>query len=117
MFKTMLVVMMILACASLATTQSDDYKKFEFYGGYSYHLIGNDLDDDDVILDPESFHGFNTSITGNTSRYLGLKFDFSGHFKSRPISSFGPLFNLIDVDSCRYTYCGMYLDKVSTVAR
>ena len=107
---------MILACASLATAQSDDYKKFEFYGGYSYHLVGNDLDDDDVILDPESFHGFNTSITGNTSRYFGLKFDFSGHFKSRPIS-FGPLFNGIDVDSRRYTYCGMYLDKVSTVAR
>ena len=96
---------MILTCTSLAAAQSDDYKKVEFYGGYSYQLIGNDLDDDDVILDPESFRGFNTSITGNVSRYFGLKFDFSGHFKSRPIT-FGPVVNGIDVDSSRYTYLG-----------
>ena len=85
MLKTMLVVMIILACASLSVAQSDDYKKLEFYGGYSYHVIGNDLDDDDVIVDAESFHGFNTSITGNVSRYFGFKFDFAGHYKSRPI--------------------------------
>jgi hypothetical protein len=97
--------MMILTCASLAAAQSDDYKKLEFYGGYSYHLVSNDLDDDDVIPDPEGFRGFNTSITGNVKRYFGLKFDFAGHFKSRPIA-FGPLFNGIDVDSRRYTYLG-----------
>ena len=105
MFNTMLAAMMILTCTSLAAAQSDDYKKFEIFGGYSYQLIGNDLDDDDVILDPESFRGFNASITGNVSRYFGLKFDFSGHFKSRPIT-FGPVVNGIDVDSSRYTYLG-----------
>ena len=105
MLKTMLVGMMILACASLAAAQSGDYKKVEAYGGYSRHEIGNDLDDNDVVVDPESFHGFNTSITGNISRYFGLKFDFAGHFKSRPIP-FGPLFNGIDVDSRRYTSLG-----------
>ena len=105
MFKTMLVWMMIVACVSLAAAQSDDYKKVELFSGYSYQLIGNDLDDDDVIVDPESFRGFNTSITGNVSRYFGLKFDFSGHYKSRPLP-FGPLFNGIDVDSRRYTYLG-----------
>jgi Outer membrane protein beta-barrel domain len=103
--KTIVVVMMILVCASLTAAQSDDYKKLEFYGGYSYHVIGNDLDDDDVVLDPEYFRGFNTSITGNVARYFGLKFDFAGHFKSRPIA-FGPLFNGIDVDSRRFTYLG-----------
>lgn len=105
MFKTMLIGMMILACASLAAAQSDDYKKVEVFGGYSRHEVGNDLDDNDVVGDPESFHGFNTSITGNISRYFGLKFDFAGHFKSRPIP-FGPLFNGIDVDSRRYTTLG-----------
>ena len=105
MFKTMLVVMTILTCVSLAVAQSDDYKKLEFYAGYSHHEVGNDLDDDDVVLDPESFRGFNSSITGNLSRYFGLKFDFAGHFKSRPIT-FGPVANGIDVDSRRYTYLG-----------
>ena len=105
MFKTMLIGMTILACASLAAAQSDDYKKVEVFGGYSYQVIGNDLDDDDVIPDPEYFRGFNTSIAGNVSRYFGLKFDFSGHFKNRPIT-FGPVLNGIDVDSSRYTYLG-----------
>ena len=105
MFKTMLVGMMILTCASLTAAQTDDYKKLELFGGYSYHVVGNDLDDDDVIPDPEGFRGFNTAITGNVSRYFGLKFDFAGHFKSRPVP-FGPLFNGIDVDSRRYTYLG-----------
>lgn len=105
MFKTMLIGMTILACASLAAAQSDDYKKVELYGGFSYQMVGNDLDDGDVILDPESFRGFNTSVTGNLTRYFGLKADFSGHYKSRPIA-FGPLANGIDVDSQRYTFMG-----------
>ena len=96
---------MILACASLAVAQSDEYKRFEVYGGYSYQLVGNDFDDDDVILDPESFRGFNGSITGNISRYFGLKADFAGHYKSRPIG-FGPVAHGIDVDTQRYTYLG-----------
>jgi hypothetical protein len=102
-FKTILIVITIVACASLAAAQSDDYKKFELFAGYSYHAIQNDLDEDDVIRDPEQFHGFNTSITGNVSRYFGLKFDFSGHFKSRPLP-FGPLANGIDVNSRRYNF-------------
>ena len=105
MFKIILVGMMIVACASLAAAQSDDYKKVEFYAGYSYHAIGNDLDDDDVVIDAEYFKGFNAAITGNVSRYFGLKFDFAGHFKSRPIT-FGSVLNGIDVDSRRYTYLG-----------
>jgi outer membrane protein with beta-barrel domain len=104
-FKTMLIGLMILACASLAAAQSDDYKRVEVYGGFSYQLVGNDLDDDDVIPDPEGFRGFNASITGNISRYFGLKADFAGHYKSRPIG-FGPLANGIDVDTQRYTYLG-----------
>lgn len=105
MFKTTLIAMTILACASLAAAQTDDYKKLEFFGGYSYHAINNNLDEDDLIGDPEQFRGFDTSITGNVSRFFGLKFDFSGHFKRRPIP-FGPLFNGLDVHSRRYNFLG-----------
>lgn len=105
MFKTTLIGIMILACASLAAAQSDDYKKFDFFAGYSFNHINHGIEDDDIIDEPNGFHGFNTSITGNVSRYVGLKFDFSGHFKSRTIP-FGPIGNGIDLDSRLYNFLG-----------
>lgn len=105
MFKTMLIGLMVLATASLTAAQTDDYKRWDFFAGYSALGVNNDLNEEDVIPDPEGFHGFNTSITRNVSRHLGLKFDFSGHFKSRPIR-FGPVPNGIDVDSRRYNFVG-----------
>ena len=87
MFKTILIGTIMLACASLAAAQSD-YKKFEFFGGYSHNRIDTGIGDDDpslsdIIDEREGFHGFEVSATGNLSRYVGLKGDFSTHFKSR----------------------------------
>src|ERR1044071_123371 len=86
-FKTILIGTIIFTCASIAAAQ-DDYKKFEFFAGYSHNRIDTGIGDEDPELDDifderEGFHGFNTSVTGNISRYFGLKADFSGHFKSR----------------------------------
>ena len=88
MFKTMLIATIVLACASIAAAQSNDYKRFEFFGGYSHNRIDTGISDDDpelrdIIDEREGFHGFNTSVTGNLTRYFGVKFDFSGHFKNR----------------------------------
>ena len=87
MFKTILIGTIIIACASIAAAQSD-YKKFEFFGGYSHNRVDtcigdNDPDLDDVFDEREGFHGFEVSATGNLTRYFGIKGDFSGHFKSR----------------------------------
>ena len=110
MLKTMLIGIIIVACASIAAAQSDDYKKFEFFAGYSHNRIDTGISDDDPELDDifderEGFHGFNTSITGNLSRYFGLKADFSGHFKSRTFP-FGSIANAVDVDSRVYNFLG-----------
>ena len=110
MFKTLLIGMFIFACASLAAAQSDDYKRFEFFGGYSHNRIDTGIGDDDpslrdIIDEREGFHGFNTSITGNLSRYVGLKFDFAGHYKSRAFP-FGNIANAVDVDSHVYNFLG-----------
>ena len=105
MFKTILTVLTILACASLAAAQSDDYKKFELFAGYSHNWINHGIGDDDIIDEPEGFRGFNTSLTGNVSRYLGLKFDFSGHYKNRTIP-FGPSATGIDLNSRFYNFLG-----------
>ena len=109
MFKTMLIATIVLACASIAAAQ-DDYKRFEFFGGFSHNRIDTGIGDDDpdlgdIINEREGFNGFNTSVTGNLSRYVGLKFDFSGHFKSRtfPVST---VTNAIDVDSRVFNFLG-----------
>lgn len=111
MYKTMLIAMIILACVSVAAAQSNDYKKFEFFAGYSHNRIDTGISDDDpdvgdIIDEREGFHGFNTAITGNVSRYVGLKFDFSGHFKSRTVP-FGQIATAnVDIDSRLYNFLG-----------
>jgi hypothetical protein len=111
MFKATLIGMIILACVSVAAAQSDDYKKFEFFGGYSHNRIDTGIGDDDpslrdIINEREGFHGFNTSVTGNVTRYVGVKFDFSGHFKSKSIP-FGSIASAtVDIDSRVYNFLG-----------
>lgn len=82
----------IIACTTLSvsaqTTASDDYDKINFFAGYSHNRVdtganaNEDPELDDIIDEREGFNGFNTSITGNVSRYTGLKFDYSYHQKT-----------------------------------
>ena len=70
MLKTILIGTLIIACASVAAAQTDDYKRWEFFGGYSHNRIDTGIGDDDADLDDfiderEGFHGWNTSLTGN----------------------------------------------------
>jgi hypothetical protein len=104
-----LIGTLILTCASLAAAQSD-YKKFEFFAGYSHNRIDvgpddDDLDLGDVIDERQGFHGFNAAVTGNISRYVGLKFDVSGHFKSQTLPIFS-IQNAVDVDSRLFNFLG-----------
>ena len=105
MFKTTLIAMTILACASLAAAQSDDYKKFELFAGYSHMRVNSSIAEDQILEEPERFHGFNTSFTGNVSRYVGFKFDYSAHFDNRTIG-FGPITNGVKLDSRLHSFLG-----------
>ena len=110
MFRTMLIGMLMIACASIAMAQSSDYKKFEVFAGYSHNRVDTGIDDgdsslDDIIDEREGFHGFNVSATGNVTRYLGFKFDFSGHFNSRTVP-FGTVANAVDIESRVYNFLG-----------
>ena len=110
MFKTLLIGIMILGCASIAAAQSD-YKKFEFFGGYSHNRVDTGIGDDDpdlrdIIDEREGFHGFEASATGNISRYVGFKFDVSGHFKSKAFPVGNIATSTVDVDSHLYNFLG-----------
>ena len=106
--KTLLLGLMLLVSASICTAQTD-YKKFEFFGGYSHNRVDtgigdDDPDFDDVVDEREGFHGFNVAATGNFSRYLGVKGDFSAHFKNQTLQ-FAPGVQL-DVDSRLLNFLG-----------
>ena len=81
---------MMIVASSFAAAQDpgDEFKRGEFFIGYSNGQIDTGLGDidDDLGLDideRESFHGFNTSGVLNVTRYLGLKADVSGVYNNR----------------------------------
>lgn len=92
LFTTVFVALM---CASSALGQ--DYRRFEFFAGYSHNRVdvgpvedfdpGDDIELDDIFDEREGFNGFNASVVGNFSRYFGAKFDYSYHQKN---FEFGP---------------------------
>ena len=73
----------MIACAasfSLAQNQ-DEYNMYDVYVGYSHNRV-------DFGGDREGFNGVEGAVTGNLSRYVGLKADYAFHFKSFGTSPF-----------------------------
>ena len=110
MVKTILIGTIIIACASIAAAQSD-YKKFEFFAGYSHNRFDTGTGDDnasvqDIIEEREGFHGFEVSATGNLSRYFGIKGDFSGHFKGQSFPVGNVASATVDLDTDIFNFLG-----------
>ena len=73
--RKLLFSMIIMACAaSFSFAQSDDYNKVDIYAGYSHARV-------DFGGDFEGFNGVEGAVTGNFSRYLGVKGDYAFHYK------------------------------------
>jgi hypothetical protein len=75
-----LCLTIILSAAIFAQNSSgDEYKKHEFFVGYSNQQIdgGNYV----------TFHGFEASATRNFNRYFGIKADVSGAYRSQNFTS------------------------------
>ena len=68
----------------------DEYKKAEFYVGYSNNQVDSGADSGDSVEsffdDRESFHGFEAAGVYNVSKYFGVKGDISGTYKNQDIS-------------------------------
>jgi hypothetical protein len=80
---------MSLICASVGLAQNSDYKKSEFFVGYSNNQVDSGLDSNsgnafqNFFNDRESFHGFNASGTYNVTRYIGITGDVSGTYNNK----------------------------------
>ncbi|HEY8560938.1 MAG TPA: outer membrane beta-barrel protein [Pyrinomonadaceae bacterium] len=92
---------MSLVCASFGLAQTTgDYKKSEFFVGYSNNQVdtGVDVDEGDSLGDEfdeffnarESFHGANVSGTFNVTRYVGVTGDVSATFKNQNFTTTVP---------------------------
>ena len=88
---------LLAICTTFATAQSSDYKKWEFFGGYSalnFDNLGGDTDNaaiNDVLGEKNTLRGFELAVTRNFHKYVGAKFDYSLHLRednfSRPAGS------------------------------
>jgi opacity protein-like surface antigen len=88
---TAVTLLLLLAPGALA---QDDYKKWEFFGGYSalgFDTLAGDTDNvnvNEVLSGRNTLRGFELALTRNIHRYVGVKFDYSLHLRednfSRP---------------------------------
>ena len=104
MSKLFLLGVLIAVCAPIGFAQSSgDYNKIEFYGGYSHNRVDTGEGGGSFIDNREGYNGFNTAVTGNITRYVGLKFDLAGHYKQESLAIGS---GSVDFDSSLYNFLG-----------
>lgn len=80
---------MIISSVFAFAQATSDYKKAEFYVGYSNNQVDTGANSDsgngarDFFDDRLGFNGFEVSAVGNVSRYVGIKGDFSGAYRNK----------------------------------
>ena len=76
-----------MICTTVTLAQNTDYKKWEFFGGYSalhFDNLGGDTNSaavNDVLGEKQTLRGFELAITRNFHKYVGAKFDYSLHLR------------------------------------
>ena len=90
MKKAFLAFCLSLAASVFAFAQSSgDFKKSEFYVGYSNQQVDTGANSNtgnaarDFFNDRISFNGFEASGVYNVHRFVGLKADFSGAYRNK----------------------------------
>ena len=95
--KRLAVLVTLVLLSTITAFAQDDYKKYEFFGGYSALHLDNLAGDtgspavDDVLGEKQTLRGFNLAFGMNFHKYVGAKFDYSLHLRednfSRPAGS------------------------------
>lgn len=85
--RKLLFLALFIACSAPAALAQDDYDKVNVFVGFSHNRVDtgitdDDPDIDDIVDEREGFNGVNGSVTGNITRYVGLKGDYSFHTKT-----------------------------------
>lgn len=95
--KRLAILATVILVFAVTASAQDDYKKYEFFGGYSALFVDNLAGDtgsprvDDVLGEKQNLRGFNVAAGWNFHKYIGAKFDYSLHLRednfSRPLGS------------------------------
>ena len=89
--KKIFLAFCLTAISGLAAfaQSTDEYKKGEFFVGYSNGQVDTGINREDgnefeeFFNERENFNGFNVSGVYNVSRYVGIKGDVSGTYNSK----------------------------------
>ena len=97
MMKLFALAALVLLSTTSVLAQADQYKRWEFFGGYSSLYFDNLAGDtssatvNDVLGDKQNLRGFNAAGVANFHKYVGAKFDYSLHLRednfTRPAGS------------------------------
>jgi opacity protein-like surface antigen len=98
MRKSLFLASLFALCLPLAASAQEVVHKVEIFGGYSYLRA----DTGDTGLDAINAHGFNTSLTGNITKHVGIVGEFSRFTTSQSFTD--PILGGITVDSNVLTY-------------
>lgn len=117
--KKIILALCLTAISGLTAVaqNSDDYKRSEFYVGYSNGQVdtGVDVENNNEVEEffdeRATFHGFETAGVYNFSRYVGLKGDISGTYNKKNFSASVPVTGgtstvSFDADSSLYNFLG-----------
>lgn len=81
-FRAALAVLALSAAGARAQTP-DDINRVDLFGGFSHVRVKVQTSDAGTPREEYTgFNGFDVSAAGNLSRYVGLKLDVSGHYRS-----------------------------------
>lgn len=85
--KSLISAIAVLFVFSTFTMAQDVINRAEFFGGYSHNWVdsgisSNDPDVNDFFSGRTGHSGVNASITGNLSKYVGIKFDVASYSKT-----------------------------------
>jgi opacity protein-like surface antigen len=115
MNKLILAFCLTIISSVFAFAQTTDYKKSEFFVGYSNGQVDTGANREngfeEFFEDRETLHGFNASGVVNVNRYLGIKGDVSGTYRSDDFSfpvTTGPTTNTLSFStkSSLYNFLG-----------
>lgn len=98
-FINILCLTFVLSVAVFAQTNTDEYKKNEYYVGYSNQQVD--------FGSRRTYHGFEGAYVRNVHRYFGIKADVSGAYRNNnfEITGLGPTDNV-------YTFRGKSKNSV-----
>lgn len=89
------IVLTAVAGVFVSAQTSGDFRKTEFYAGYSYGQIQDRAED----ASWESYHGFEVAGVYNATRYVGIKGDVSGSYRNNRSSLPAPFASISFVNN------------------